>query len=206
MTCVSDYYWDGQCHDDTAYLIKEIHDTYDVTLSNKFTYSQVSAINAGINALANAMGIDRFRNTLGGVTFSIGACTSRRDMCTSGMNEIHLDSVPDDPSYIEYSTVHEFGHIWDNRCFGCMSSGMEDADGSSTDSAGRYYAYGKTATSYARTNAAEDWAEALAAYINPSLVGKAEPGEQPYQMDASRESYVVYSLVPGQWSLADAYP
>jgi len=197
----------GDCLNDSDITKSFLSEHYGVKLSGHFSDKKADAIYLGVSDLADAMGIDRFRNLLGGVTFSIGACTSRHDLCTIGMNDIHLDSVADDnPSYIEYNTVHEFGHIWDYRCFGCMSSGMEDADGSSTDSAGRYNVNGKTATSYGKTNAAEDWAEALAAYINPSLVGKAEPGEQPYQMDPSREYYVVNSLVPGPRSLADAYP
>ena len=193
MTCVSDYYWDGQCHDDTAYLIKDIHDTYDVTLSNKFTYSQVSAISAGISTLANAMGVDGFRNTLGGVTFSMGGgCQYTNQMCSSPNHVFIGVGVKDNPTYIENNTVHELGHVWDIKCNNCMSQGMKNFTGSYVDPVtGKYYPALMPPDKYAaEKNPSEDWAESLAAYLYPTFPGKLFPPDEVYIMDSTRQSYV----------------
>jgi len=199
--CLNDY-------DLTAPLLASY---YGVKLSGHFSDKQVDGVYSGVSTLANAMGVGGFRKTFGGVTFSLGGGCDPNGMCTTDKNDVGIGQSVHDPNYIEYNTVHELGHVWDQRCNGCMSLGMAMADSSIhtayIDPTGfcpvcmfrvpiltAYDVNGKTPTTYARTNRYEDWAESLASYINPSLVGKAEPGEQPYQMDSIRRDFVEESL------------
>ncbi len=88
-------------------------------------------------------------------------------------------------NYTIYSTIHEFGHVWDLRSWSRLSSEMARV-------VGTYYCdpyagwpcfhdvfKGKEPPpgdpdlykNYAGTNAAEDWAESFATYIYPSYYG-----------------------------------
>ena len=99
---------------------------------------------------------------------------------------VYSNYAMDNKTYIIYTTVHEFGHIWDIRNWLRLSNNMSitlnttqcvTAKGRQATSCyfditkGEELPPGEKIKPYAGTNALEDWAEAFANYIYPKYYG-----------------------------------
>jgi hypothetical protein len=180
---------------------------FSVSIDNQsglWTFTALASIENAMTALQEAIGPTAFNKLYGGLTFSIGGCRLPVQMCSNtGVIRIG-EGVMDNPDYIEFNTLHELGHMWDFRCGGCMSRGMENVDQSfervDPDPSGRvaavtYHSGGMPPDRYAAAgNRCEDWAESFAAGLRPSLVARLYPPQYVYGMDDSRQNWVAVSL------------
>jgi hypothetical protein len=131
-----DYSTDPNCPPTTVdEWIAEFGSEYGVIVDNSsgwWDIAKFQAIASGMEKLQAALGEDAFTALFTGVKLVVDGISSSncttRNMCTSG-NTISIGSGLTDSNltYLEHSIVHEFGHVWDNTCNGCKSTGLMKA-------------------------------------------------------------------------------
>jgi hypothetical protein len=187
--------------------LKDIENRYSVSVDNRsglWTFTALASVESALAVLQGAMGSTAFKKLYGGLTFSIGGCRFENQVC-SHPGEIHLGrGIIDNSFYIEFNTLHELGHLWDLKCSGCMSRGMQDVEQgfaqAGVDPLGRVFPVvhrpgGRAPDLYAATNGRyEDWAESLAASLKPSLLSRLYPPEYVFIMDVGRQNWIADGL------------
>jgi RHS repeat-associated protein len=115
-TCMDDFYWGGQCHDESAYLDKSLEDwgikTEGLSANRKWDVLNAALLIA--NKLATTIGnnidpVDAFRRVMGDISIIGGA---QRDGCITNDHTITCGTTYD---YFVQSVIHEFGHVFDKQ-------------------------------------------------------------------------------------------